>query len=207
MEDSKTENGAPTGEGNEVDEVLEGNPEPRKLPLLETESDGVGAPLRSQDVGSEVPVVNGESGTLETRSSSQSPQDLAQEEDSPEDQDDSPSPRDAELPNTAPSNSKSEIEVETRARLDALASERAALQVEVAQLRRSLEEIQERHEEEVTGVRENLAAARAEKEHAETQYHNLLGKVNTIKSQLGERLKADAVRTRFGSFTNRLIPY
>ena len=82
---------------------------------------------------------------------------------------------------------------DTQARLDALARERAALLDEVAQLRRSLEEIQGKHEEELGSVREQLEDTQGEKEHAEVQYRNLLGKVNTIKSQLGERLKADAV--------------
>ena len=72
-------------------------------------------------------------------------------------------------------------------------NERAALREEVAQVRRSLEEIQEKHEDELGCIREQLADTQGEKEQAETQYRNLLGKVNTIRSQLGERLKADAV--------------
>lgn len=82
---------------------------------------------------------------------------------------------------------------DTEARLDALARERDALREEVAQLRRSLEEIKEKHEEDLISFREQLEETRGEKEHAETQFRNLLGKVNTIKSQLGDRLKADAV--------------
>lgn len=81
----------------------------------------------------------------------------------------------------------------TGARLEALVNERTALREEVAQLRRSLEEIQGKHEEELGSIREQLADTQGEKEQAETQYRNLLGKVNTIRSQLGERLKADAV--------------
>ena len=72
-------------------------------------------------------------------------------------------------------------------------NERAALREEVAQVRRSLQEIQEKHEDELGSIREQLADTQGEKEQAETQYRNLLGKVNTIRSQLGERLKADAV--------------
>lgn len=83
---------------------------------------------------------------------------------------------------------------DTEARLDALARERDALRDEVAELRRSLEEIQAKHEEDLISFREQLEETRGEKEHAETQFRNLLGKVNTIKSQLGDRLKADAVR-------------
>ena len=82
---------------------------------------------------------------------------------------------------------------DTSARLEAMSKERSALRDEVIQLRKSLEDIQEKHEEEIGGLREQLDDTQGEKEHAETQYRNLLGKVNTIKSQLGERLKADAV--------------
>ena len=82
---------------------------------------------------------------------------------------------------------------DTDERLEALAKERDALREEVAQVRRSLEEIQEKHEVELSNIREQLAETQGEKEQAESQYRSLLGKVNTIKFQLGERLKADAV--------------
>ena len=85
---------------------------------------------------------------------------------------------------------------DTDARLEALVNERTALREEVARARKSLENIQEKHGEELGSVREQLANTRDEKEQAETQYRNLLGKVNTIRSQLGERLKADAVGIR-----------
>ncbi|KAL9073206.1 MAG: hypothetical protein Q9161_003038 [Pseudevernia consocians] len=81
---------------------------------------------------------------------------------------------------------------DTDARFEALVNERAALREEVAQVRRSLEEVQGKHEEELGSMRGQLADTQGEKEQAETQYRNLLGKVNTIRSQLGERLKADA---------------
>lgn len=93
-------------------------------------------------------------------------------------------------------NSLPSSEIDTDTRLDTLARERNALREEVAQLRRSLEEIQEKHEEDMMSHREQLESTRGEKEHAETQYRNLLGKVNTIRSQLGDRLKADAVCSR-----------
>lgn len=82
---------------------------------------------------------------------------------------------------------------DTEARLEALARDRYALTEEVAELRRSLEGIQKRHQEELGGVRDQLEEAQSEKEHAESRYQDLLGKVGTIRSQLGERLKADAV--------------
>ncbi|MCJ1377692.1 hypothetical protein MMC17_000788 [Xylographa soralifera] len=86
----------------------------------------------------------------------------------------------------------SDEDTDTKARLDALAKERATLRDEVAELRKSLEEIQLKHDAELGTIKEQLEDTQGEKEHAETQYRNLLGKVNTIRSQLGERLKADA---------------
>lgn len=95
---------------------------------------------------------------------------------------------------------------ETTARLDAIAKERDALRQEVTELRKSLESIQSqhegqstegsqsKHEEEVQALREELEEANEGKEHFETQYNNLLGRVNTIKTSLGNRMKADAVR-------------
>ena len=82
---------------------------------------------------------------------------------------------------------------DTEMRLDAMAMEREALQNEVAQLRESLEKLQGKHEEELSDVKNKLEETQGDKDQAETQYRNLLVKVNTIKSQLGERLKADAV--------------
>jgi septal ring factor EnvC (AmiA/AmiB activator) len=94
---------------------------------------------------------------------------------------------------------------DTSARLDTIAKERDALRQEVAELRKSLEDIQStqvagaseesqsKHEEEIRSLREELDEANEGKEHFETQYKNLLGRVNTIKTSLGDRLKADAV--------------
>lgn len=53
---------------------------------------------------------------------------------------------------------------------------------------------QSKHEEEVQALKEELEEANEGKEHFETQYNNLLGRVNTIKTSLGNRMKADAVR-------------
>lgn len=82
---------------------------------------------------------------------------------------------------------------DTGARLDALVKERETLRDEVAGLRKSLEEIQVKHTAELGGVQKELANTEGERDHAETKYRDLLGKVNIIKSQLGERLKAGAV--------------
>ena len=100
---------------------------------------------------------------------------------------------------------------DTSARLDAIVKERDALRQEVTELRKSLESIQSKHEaaaagnsseqqdEEIRSLREELDEANEGKEHFETQYKNLLGRVNTIKTSLGDRLKADAVGTLFCS--------
>lgn len=82
---------------------------------------------------------------------------------------------------------------DTGARLDALVRERETLRDEVAELRKSLEEIQGKHRSELGSTRKELEDTEGERDRAETRYRDLLGKVNTIKSQLGERLKADAV--------------
>lgn len=82
---------------------------------------------------------------------------------------------------------------DTSARLDAIARERDALRQEVTELRKSLESIQEKHEEEIGNLQGELEEANETKDHFETQYKNLLGRVNTIKTSLGDRLKADAV--------------
>jgi chromosome segregation ATPase len=109
-------------------------------------------------------------------------------------------------------------------RFEVMSQEREALRVEVERLRKSLEDIQGKHTEEISTIKsqhaeelsnlqttytEEISAIKGQhseevstiqtqleesesaKDHAETQYQNLLGRVNTIKSSLGERLKAD----------------
>ena len=71
--------------------------------------------------------------------------------------------------------------------------DRDNLRAEVTELRKSLEDLQQKHQTDIDALKEQLEETQGEKDHAESQYRNLLGKVNTIKSQLGERLKADAV--------------
>lgn len=60
-------------------------------------------------------------------------------------------------------------------------------------MRKSLEEIQSKHREESQDLQQKLEESESKKEHAESQFQKLLERVNTIKSQLGERLKEDAV--------------
>lgn len=94
---------------------------------------------------------------------------------------------------------------DTEQRLEAAVRDRDQLRAEVTQLRRSLESIQQRHEEdlaslsvqheeEIATMNARLGDSQSGKEHAEGRYQKLLSQVNTIKMQLGERLKADAVR-------------
>ena len=82
---------------------------------------------------------------------------------------------------------------DSEARFEALAKERETLREEVVHMRKSLEEFQRKHNEEVVDLQDQLIQSQNEKEEKETQYRSLLGKVNTIRSQLGDRLKADAV--------------
>jgi predicted nuclease with TOPRIM domain len=83
--------------------------------------------------------------------------------------------------------------VTTPHELEASTMERDSLGTEVEQLRSSLKEIQARHQQELAAINERLEEAVGEKEHADSKYRDLLGRVSTIKSQLGERLRADAV--------------
>lgn len=79
------------------------------------------------------------------------------------------------------------------ARFDALVRDRDALREEVTRLRESLEQVTRKFDDQSI----ELETVQGERETAEENYQNLLGKVNTIRSQLGERLKADAVGPYF----------
>ena len=107
----------------------------------------------------------------------------------PEQKQDAEDETDNDQPSDIPSPS-----ADASSRFDAMQQERDNLRAEVTQLRQSLESFQERHNEEVSGVKEELEQTQQEKERAETQYSTLLSKVNTIRSQLGERLKEDAAQ-------------
>ncbi|KAK4181112.1 hypothetical protein QBC36DRAFT_318636 [Triangularia setosa] len=62
-----------------------------------------------------------------------------------------------------------------------------ALQAEVEQLRQQLEA----QSIEITQLKSDLEESESAKDHAETQYQTLLGRVEKIKETLGERLKRD----------------
>jgi DNA repair exonuclease SbcCD ATPase subunit len=86
------------------------------------------------------------------------------------------------------------VDSDIRTKLDALARERDTLRQEVSELRKSLEDIRGKHEQDIAELQGQVEESETGKKHAETQYRDLLGRVNGIKAQLGERLKADAVR-------------
>lgn len=81
----------------------------------------------------------------------------------------------------------------TNERLDAALKDRDQLRNDVTELRKSLERLQQRQDKETDDIKAQLEESRAGKDYAENRYQKLLGQVNTIKAQLGERLKADAV--------------
>lgn len=72
-----------------------------------------------------------------------------------------------------------------------MSQDREALRAEIEQLRKSLEDLQVKHVEELSSIRAEFEESEAAKDQAQTQYQNLLGRVNTIKSTLGERMAAD----------------
>ncbi|KLJ07706.1 hypothetical protein EMPG_16817 [Blastomyces silverae] len=98
----------------------------------------------------------------------------------------------AESDNDAPPPNTAFPSLDADPRFEALVRDRDSLRAEVAEMRISLEKIQSKHDEEMVALQDQLKQSQSDKEQAETQFRNLLGKVNTIKSQLGERLKADA---------------
>jgi uncharacterized membrane protein YccC len=61
-------------------------------------------------------------------------------------------------------------------------------------MRRSLEEIQSKHQADMEALQQKLDDSESKKEQAETQFQKLMERVNAIKSQLGQRLKEDEVR-------------
>lgn len=104
--------------------------------------------------------------------------------------------------------------VEPNDRFDALVRDRDSLRAEVIDMRKSLEEIQSKHKVDMDTLQQRLEDTETKKEQAEVQFQKLLERVNTIKSQLGERLKEDEVREltqynlhypRFGRFNSLSI--
>ncbi|KZF25717.1 golgi matrix protein [Xylona heveae TC161] len=177
------------GDASKVIEPLGEEPEtaPEK-----TEPPTDGAPVNGSPVVS--PTANGQAKEPDNEPEEQDDGEAAVEENA-----DSPAEAIKDAPSTTSipqppldETEESKQPSDTEERLDALVKDRDSLRAEVTELRKALEDIQGKHEQEVSTVQGQLEEAQNEKEHAESQYRNLLGKVNTIRSQLGERLKADA---------------
>ncbi|KAH8693091.1 putative Golgi matrix protein [Talaromyces proteolyticus] len=81
---------------------------------------------------------------------------------------------------------------ESENKFDALVRDRDSLRAEVTELRKSLEELQNKHTGEMEALQQRVTDSETKKEQAESQFQKLMERVNTIKSQLGERLKEDA---------------
>lgn len=112
--------------------------------------------------------------------------------------DDSDGESAATTKNDTQQQAKSDVEppalnAQSKDRFDALVRDRDSLRAEVTDMRKSLEEIQYRHREDMEALQQRIDDAESKKGLAETQYQKLLERVNTIKAQLGERLKEDAV--------------
>ncbi|KAJ6036058.1 hypothetical protein N7540_000337 [Penicillium herquei] len=82
-------------------------------------------------------------------------------------------------------------DAEPNDRFDALVRDRDSLRAEVIDMRKSLEEIQSKHKDDMDALQQKLGDSETKKEQAEAQFQMLLERVNTIKSQLGQRLKED----------------
>ncbi|KAJ8102636.1 hypothetical protein POJ06DRAFT_193469 [Lipomyces tetrasporus] len=86
------------------------------------------------------------------------------------------------------------VDINSNGDLDHASSkvEREELVQKLEQLTISSKEAAEKFEAERTELLEKLAKAEKERHDFETQYKNLLGKVSSIRSTLGERLKTDS---------------
>ena len=79
-------------------------------------------------------------------------------------------------------------------KLEALAKERDQLRQEVSELRKSLEDMKGKHEQDVDDLKDQLQEAESGREEAVTAHSNLKERVNTITATLGERMRANTVR-------------
>ena len=83
--------------------------------------------------------------------------------------------------------------IDTTRRLEDAIKENEQLRNEVAELRKAPGQAQRSSADGQDELQTQLEEARRAKDQAETKYNKLLTQVNNIKTQLGERLKADAV--------------
>ncbi|KAG6994036.1 septinsspn2 [Physcia stellaris] len=197
----------PNGKSGEGNGTSADEPEKQVHDDNHEQEDEPDTPLSSMESRSEIPepaladapftnggmALNGTSNAPSKRTTHLASGEAVDAEFSPHRQSDTSTPAEQELiVSDELQGDASAVPEDTEARFEALNQEREALRDEVAQLRKSLEELRGKHEEELIEAKARLQDTQGEKDHAEMQYRNLLGKVNTIKSQLGERLKADA---------------
>jgi vacuolar-type H+-ATPase subunit D/Vma8 len=79
-------------------------------------------------------------------------------------------------------------------KLDVMAKERDLLLQQVAELRKSLEEISVKHQSDIDQLQTRLQDAESGKQLSETLHNNLKERVTTITASLGERMRANKVR-------------
>ncbi|KAL9108812.1 MAG: hypothetical protein Q9227_006469 [Pyrenula ochraceoflavens] len=77
-------------------------------------------------------------------------------------------------------------------RFEALVRDRDTLRAEVTELRKSLEELQAKHESDAKSIKEQLEESQAETSDWQSKYTTLQDNVNTLKAQVRDRFKANA---------------
>lgn len=82
---------------------------------------------------------------------------------------------------------------ELEGRLEAALKEQKVHSDALKELQQELAEVKEAHTQELSEFDERLHRVQEEKQQLDTQYRNLLDRLATIKTTLGDRLKADAV--------------
>jgi predicted transcriptional regulator len=80
-------------------------------------------------------------------------------------------------------------------KLELMARERDNLRQEVTALRKSLEDIQGKHQEEVDELHAKLESAEEGRDEADQRHTDLRVRVKEITASLGEKLKSNAVGT------------
>jgi chromosome segregation ATPase len=79
-------------------------------------------------------------------------------------------------------------------KVEVLAKERDNLRLEVAELRKSLEDIQGNHKQEIDDLKAKLETAEEGREEADQRHSDLRVRVKEITATLGERLKSNTVQ-------------
>jgi predicted nuclease with TOPRIM domain len=80
-------------------------------------------------------------------------------------------------------------------KLEALARERDNLRQEVSELRKALEDIQGKHDQEIKNLQVKLETAEESRDEADQRHSDLRVRVKEITATLGERLKSNTVWT------------